>query len=1183
MYISNLNIQGFKSFLPKTKLTFGDGITCIVGPNGCGKTNIVDAIRWILGEQKTSVLRSDKMDGIIFNGTKTRKPIGFCEVSLTIHNDKGRLPVEYTDVEITRRFYRNGESEYFINKVPCRLKDIKGLFVDTGMGANAYSVIELKMIETILSQNAADRRRLIEEAAGISQYKHQKNATLRKLEATKSDLERVKDIIAEVESTVKNLNLQMKRFERHKILVEKVKNTELTLAQAQIQLLNEKEQPLREKLNKEQTDTSAMTGQVSLDESLLTEMETQFATAKDDLNNCQIELTKVVDKLRTTNNNILVWTEQKKSNELRIQQYTDEKNQSEGRIKTLESQIKEIREKIKTFQPDIKNRKEDYDRVKAEFDTLQSETETHQKQWKTLRNEYDVHMDYIHQLRAKAERARAGLEEKESGIIRLQEEIVDLEKQGKILLESEKDFKTQVKNQEHLNSKLSLKLEKLQENHSQLENSVLNKKEEIVKEESKLENMCSRLQFYTDLVENQGGRSSGIQYVMENKAQLPGICGVVSDLLDVEESHALAIEVGLGEAANYLVVDTRKNAMNILNWLKESKTDSQVSIIPLDVLPSISLNNNGSKEYVSAVQCVKSKSRFKALFNLLLHDVRVITNGMDINTIPVDNPEFNWVTLDGQFIGRKYVMKSSRGTKHAVSVGREKMIKNLKKEIFSIEKHLSDLRGNLDSTIKKADKSRNYVEIEEVSLESGIKSLSTLDKELSKIEFINSQNIDKLKKSREFLSNSKISIRNIEIEKQKMNTQLEELQLKNDAYKSEIAEIQAILDDLQSKRVQVQQTVQDARVALVEIEKEADGCEYRLNTNKKLKTDLENRIMEYDTKSKQLNTEITDLVKKTESAEMDKLTVVKKRENLQKTKVQFEKVYNEKYEEVQNLQREIREQQKKKEESLLELRDMELKIAGIEKEKELIISRIRELYHISVPKEAIDLETVNLEELKQTVQTMQRSIERIGPINMAVQEEFEEESDRLQHLQEQYDDIIESETNLEETIQKIDVEARNKLLTTFDKIADNFKKTYTMFFDGGQAHLRLIGEDADPMDCDIEIIAQPPGKRTQTLRMLSAGEKALTAISLLFAIYLVKPSPFCILDEVDAPLDDRNISKFTNALREFAKETQFIVVTHNKLTMEKSDYLYGVTQEEEGVSKIVSVKFNGNTVEVPSA
>lgn len=539
MYISNLNIQGFKSFLPKTKLTFGDGITCIVGPNGCGKTNIVDAIRWILGEQKSSVLRSAKMDEIIFNGSKNKKPISFCEVSLTIHNDKGRLPIEYTDVEITRRYYRSGESEYFINKVPCRLKDITGLFIDTGMGANAYSVIELKMIETILSQNASDRRRLIEEAAGISQYKNQKSSTMRKLDATKSDLERVKDIIAEVESNVKNLNLQMKRFERHKILIDKVKNSEVILAQAQLQILSDQEAPLRDKMTKEQTDRSTMTGQVSLDESLLTEMETQFSNARNSLQNCQNELTEVEEKLRKTNDNILVWTEQKKSNELRIQQYTDEKIQSTGRIETLETQIGEIQVQISSFQPEIEKRQKEFNTVKGKFDKIQSEYDTRQEQWKTLRNEYDVHLEYIHQLRAKVERTRAGLEEKESGIFRLQEEITELVKQDKLLMEGEKEFRAKVTSQEKTNNQQSIKLESLQEKHSELENAILKEKEGIVREQSRLESKNSRLQFYNDLVENQGGKSSGIQIVMDNKSELPGICGVVSDLIDVEDRKSV--------------------------------------------------------------------------------------------------------------------------------------------------------------------------------------------------------------------------------------------------------------------------------------------------------------------------------------------------------------------------------------------------------------------------------------------------------------------------------------------------------------------------------------------------------------------------------------------------------------------------------------------------------------------
>ncbi|MBC8214752.1 MAG: chromosome segregation protein SMC [Candidatus Marinimicrobia bacterium] len=1172
MYISKLHLQGFKSFLNKTDLNFGDGITAVVGPNGCGKTNIVDAIRWILGEQKTTVLRSTKMEDVIFNGTKNRKPISFCEATLTIHNDKGRLPVEYTDVEITRRLYRSGESEYLLNKVPCRLKDITELFVDTGMGADAYSVIELKMIETILSHNPSERRRLFEEAAGINKYKQQRQSTFRKLESTKKDLHRVEDIISEVETTVYNLQLQLKRFERYKKLTEKVKSSRILLAQVDLQILEEKLTPLKVHLSDSKSQQSALDGQVSLDESLIEQVEEKYSQLKADLQECQSALTSVEYRLNETNRNILVWTEQKKNSESRIQQNTDEAKQTGSRIETLKTQVNDLEILILDIQPAINQRKELFEEKVTKFDLSNQEYEHHLETHNASRKRYEEHLNLIHEHESGFMRDKATISEKEEHINRLTNRKDDLIDKQQTLAHDIQNLKTEVQNAEKSNAQQSMLLDKLQKEHAELEESIIDHNAKLYRLQSDKDSCKSKLNFYREIVHNHEGKSSGAKYVLSNPEKFSGVIGVVADKLEVDDKYRLAVEAGLGESADYLIVDSRESALEIIRKLR-SETNTRVSIIPLDVLPRISSDLNKKEKYPSALSFTKFDKKLKPLFEFLLNDVLIVESLKDLEKLKnSEKMTKNWVTPNGEYYSYQHIIKSGkRGSKDSF-IGRQKQIEKLETHLVSLQSDFETVQKKLDSLKTSANESHKKVQLESDKLEQGIQKLHLIEKEYSQNDFIISQNKETLKDIEAQLSDTNAAVTSLKKNQNSQQLAINELKTQSDKIKKSIEEDTKALDDFRIKRNELQQAVQDARVSLVEIEKEFEGYKFRKQSASDQLNDLHQRLSRFETENSELNQKITELNTSLDSGEINKQELLQNQSVLEQKKRVVEEAYNKSYEELQNLQRAIRNRQKAKEESILKLKDVELQISEIESEKEHIRSRIYEVFQVDVPAKILNLDEIQRDELQSSIGSIDRSIERIGPINMAVSDEYEKESQRFEFLKEQHNDLIESETTLRETIKKIDEEARIKFNKTFEEVALNFKKTYTMFFDGGEAHIRMVG-DSDPLDADIEIIARPPGKRTQTMRMLSAGEKALTSIALLFAIYLVKPSPFCILDEVDAPLDDSNIRKFTNALQEFAKNTQFIIVTHNKLTMEVSDYLYGVTQEEEGVSKVVSVKF----------
>ncbi|MBC8311469.1 MAG: chromosome segregation protein SMC [Candidatus Marinimicrobia bacterium] len=1172
MYISKLKIQGFKSFLNKTELNFGEGITTVVGPNGCGKTNIVDAIRWILGEQKTSVLRSTKMEDVIFNGSKNRKPVGMCEASLTIHNNMGMLPTEYTDVEITRRLFRSGESEYLLNKTPCRLKDIHELFMDTGMSSNAYSVIELKMIDSILSHNADDRRGMFEEAAGINQYKKQRQSTFRKLESTMLDVARVNDIISEVDGTLRNLRLQLKRYDRHQKMTADLKSTHILLAQAEIQSIQMERLPLEKNLQSGRGQQQAIAGQLSLEESLISQTQSRYESLKKELAEKQQALDSVEEDLSAVNNNILIWTEQKKGNESNVQHYSDEIQQSKGRLASLQSQVEELEGKISAISPELESRSQKFTSIQTEYASIDAQYLSQQTVFNDFKKNHDDINRHIYKSESNIERVLATIHEKENYIQRLKEQKVEVNEKVQSYEADINLFKAQINSKESENGKLNLNVEKLQESHAELESKLMIKQSELATEKTSLIDSQNKLKFYEDILEKNEGRSSGIKWVMSSN-KFKGVVGVLGDLVSAKKGHELAVNAALGRMAGYLVVADLQTARHILEKVTEEKR--QISIIPLAVASSFKVPTEKESHILNYMKYDKN---IASALHIILDGVHFTKSAQTYSKLSQKEQKLtSWVTLTGERFDGTLVLRSQRVSANTASIGRVDKIKALNKKITSTNKTITSLEKDISTLTATANTAFNKVDANTHELDDAMKFLYELEKELSQREYIISQQGNSTRdiQKRLTVAEKEVTHLNIQLSDEKKKSQ----EFKASLNTSEL-KLKTLMDEQESLRVErneLQQSLQDARVSVVEVQKENEGLVFRFKNASDRVGELGERIKKFTLDSELLTDEIVRLSKSTQTATNEKSALIAKQTEYSESKAKLESAFNQSHEELQSLQSNIRDQQKVKEARILELQQVELNLAQLTQAEALIRGRIQETYREEIPDTDEFYEEINIDELREQVTSIDKSLERIGAINMAAQAEFEREEDRYNFLKEQYDDLIESEKSLKETIDKLDCEARSKFIKTYEEIREFFKKTYTMFFDGGEAQLRLVGDD-DPLEASIEIIAKPPGKKPQTLRMLSAGEKALTAISLLFAIYMVKPSPFCILDEVDAPLDDRNIGKFTKVLKQFSEKTQFIVVTHNKLTMEKADYLYGVTQKEEGVSQIVSVKFAGDVV-----
>ena len=1173
MYISELTMHGFKSFAKKDVVHFGEGITAIVGPNGCGKTNIVDAIRWVLGEQKYSILRSGKMEDIIFNGAKNVKPLSVCEVSLTVHNNKGKLPLEYNDIEIGRRLYRSGESEYFMNRTPCRLKDIHELFIDTGMGSDAYSVIELKMIEQILSETGDDRRRMFEEASGINKYKMQKRSTLKKFESTRSDLHRVNDLILEVEAKVKSLSLQLKRFERHSKLLDDLKTKEIELAFIQTHAYKSDLHPLNTRIaelnhlrDSNQTEESEV-------EKKLISFQSVFKSQQDDLERYRKQLNDYNNSRESLQSDIIIWKEQSRSAQASLDRLLLEEKKNNQKSKQLNNHLVDYRKSINSLKPKI-------DSCLNQFKQKQIEFNSKDDQLKNMISDLDIMQDKRWELQKKLsdkksmyDTAGVIINEKRNNTLELNNKVsekrIELDSILKDLRKYQLKKKATLKKIDKNKINLNINSDELNKLEKEKYNIDVNKNKTL----SSLDALDSKNAFYEELVNAAEGYPKGVRDVLSNKNIFKDILGTVGDVLNVDRSISSSIEIALGDYAKCIVVKNKKDAINILE-IARNRNSGRIMIIPLDSLPSVKYVNKSIKSNKNiigrAVDLVKVSPKYKSLLDFLLGNI-IIVKDMKVAMSDKNLKGYDVIDQDGALLIKGMIIDRSSSKKSLGLIGRKKKLSSIKEKIKTENLLFHKLDKQLIKVCEAITNKEKYVKKYQVDLMGLSKDLMDVNDLLDGLEMQKSTLSESIAGSDAIISQNQKDVKSQTILKKSLKIEI----LKDDRglekYLKKIMKTNSELSKIQSTRDNLHQHLQDARINHLNLEGQRENIIFQESTAK-------DSIQEFISRKSEIIREIKDIkeseknLKRLISVAEKKLTdinsVVSKQESVLSLK---QEATNDSYVIIEEMQAQIRSEQKNRESLMEELKNCELKVADLDQRVNFVSERIFDSYSVKIPNEMIVDQTEN--ELNIGIERIEKSIENIGPINMVVKVEHEEENERLLMLTEQRDDLIKAEKNLLDTIQEIDKVAREKFQNTFEDIGKNFEKLFTMFFEGGRGSLRLEG-DPDPLEANIGIHAQPPGKRNQSLRQLSAGEKALTAIALLFSIYQVKPSPYCILDEVDAPLDDVNIRKFTRVLNSFSNDTQFIVVTHNKLTMESANYLYGVTMEKKGVSQLVSAKLD---------
>ncbi len=1181
MYLSKLEILGFKSFPYKTELFFDEGITAVVGPNGCGKTNILDAIRWVLGEQRTSLLRGERMEEVIFSGTKELKPLGMAEVSLVIQNNLGILPTEYQEVYITRRLFRSGESEYLKNKKNCRLKDIIDLFLDTGMGAHAYSVIQPEMVESILSNKTEDRRFLFEEASGISKYKNRKKEALRKLEYTENDLLRLKDLTSEVEKQVNSLRRQVRKSERFKRLSSELKDLELKLSKNQYELLQERESELEVRLSElgqERVAQQAKLAELELkNENLrleLTQVEKKFFSYKQELDNCLEELHRLEKESVLLNEKKLNLEGDRERLKKEIEDNRSRRDLIVQEIEGKEEKIKEVLEKISSKEKEHLKTEEGLKAIEVRLKEFKEKVASSDTQLSDAG-------EMVHQAELEEQNLRIQLDELEKNKNLISEEekdlLKDLEKidtEKEVLKNSILSIKSSL--EDKVKGKVTLQ-EKLDETQKNLEN-LIEEKVEKEKEESSLK---AKFELFRDMIQHYEGYQAGVKAVLSQKEALPGLIAPVANLITIEKEYLTAIESALGESAQYILSGDFNSAQKGIEFLRKEKKGRSTFIIldrfkKLKFNPEkVELDGNGVKGWVR--DFVKCKEEYRAVIDFLLGKIILVDtlhNGIELSLKL--SPGYGVVTLDGQIIREGKVLEGG-SEKEIFLIGREEELQKLSEKLSSLEKELAELNKKIELEERgKAEIQSSLLDLDKKIEEDKLK-YNDLELDIARQE----ENRKGLVQRQKILNQKKEELnQTIMLFKEKEEViNLEDLQEKKKVVEQEYKELAEGLEKTERERENVYSNLNELRIELVSLQ----GKEEQLrNEKERLKELLSDLKSSEELKQKELDALISG-IEELGNKISEHQRLLEKKGKEKEEKEELEDSCKQELEQIQpellSLEEELKAQRKRKEElqeswHKLEMEKLEVFTNRDNLQKKIWEEQEKDLEKIEDLREE---EKKEIESYPQKISELKEKLKLLGAVNLLASEEYQQQKERLDFLQKQMQDLIEAKDNLVSTIDKINQTAVELFLETFQKVKTNFQKVFEQLFEGGETELNLV-EGMDPLESPIEISARPLGKKLININQLSGGEKALTALSLLFALYLVKPSPFCILDEVDAPLDDANLARFIKLIKSFSQKTQFIIITHNKMTMESADVLYGVTMEKLGVSKIVSVKLNPEKV-----
>ncbi|MFK7850930.1 MAG: chromosome segregation protein SMC [Akkermansiaceae bacterium] len=1222
MYLKTLEIQGFKSFADKTVFEFAEGVTGIVGPNGCGKSNVVDAIRWVLGETSAKALRGGEMADVIFNGTEKRKPMGMAEVTLTMADCEESLKVDFNEVSLTRRVFRDGRSEYRLNGTLCRLKDIMDLLMDTGIGRTAYSIMAQGQIDQILSSKPEERRAVFEEAAGITKFKREKKDALRKLEYTEANLLRVSDVLAEQERRMNSLKRQVAKARRFQSLSADYSVLDTHLAHKRFIEITGERAELTNSIHSLDAQDSHLERQLPAKEEAVSE-------ARDTATRFESELSELRQQLNEQQNALA-------SAQARIAFNNERKSELEGRIAQNHSDISSTREKLAQQEFDFTAANEALDQLNRRIAEQELELQKHEQTTlsaredranleKTLRDsrsEANKTQNLIASMQAKIESSLSQIEgnrERERNLAEEEQRLsIDVEEhlsqQSKFensvsetnekLKELEEDFQTAERTYQHTRGDLDSSRKAATES-----NQILTKK-------------AARLDAVKQLVASGEGFDKGTQNLLkglDDPTQFKGsVEGLIANFIQADDSAARAIEAALGAKLQTVLVSDSAAAESLIQRLTEKKL-GQASMIPKDFIPKLvetQMETLPPGATAWALDKIDAEPKVAAIIEQLLEKTLIVPDLASALKLRPDYPGLTMVTLAGELLSPEGTIQGGATSGKSTSLlERQNEVRSLEKEVSKLSKDDEKLRESVTKLEGEIETHREAVEVSRERLQRQKVELSTLQGQLSlatrEVENFNTR-IENVRWERSELgkrdSAAATSRQDLESELAAARKRFEDaedhsrsLQSKCESAASQEQELSATLNELRTKlavekrakqAAEEQQRPMEARLSeLREIairrETEIENFVQRISSSTAENDELLSKVEDYQNESEDLQNELSSKAAEREGLIEAIETAEKELSSIRK---QLSEVNDQKgREEIAATKLDLRL------ENLLEVTEdrHQVTLENFEPDAHLLLTTLTSRSSSTTAKDGeekvaesedfVEIKDIEGEpdwsEVESIVHELKRKIESMGPVNVDAIEEYDELEERHSFLRNQHDDLVTSKTELLAVIERINEETQRRFSETFAQVRINFRDMFKeLFGEKGKADLTLIDEN-DPLESGIEVIAKPPGKKLQSITLLSGGERSMTAVALLFSIYMIKPSPFCVLDELDAPLDESNINRFVKVLDRFIDKSQFIIVTHSKRTMARADVMYGVTMEEFGVSKPVGMRLTNSSSE----
>ena len=1177
MYLKSIEVQGFKSFANKIVFEFHNGITGIVGPNGSGKSNVADAVRWVLGEQSAKQLRGAKMEDVIFAGTQNRKPVGFAYVAITLDNSDHALPVEYDEVTVSRRVYRSGESEYKINGHTCRLKDVTEMFYDTGIGKEGYSIIGQGQIDKILSGKPDERRELFDEAAGIVKFKRRKATAIKKLESERSNLVRVNDILSELEKQVGPLKVQSEKAKEYLNYKSDLKKYDVNAFLLETDRIRKETAELDGKIQIVDGDLETSKTEYDNTKSEYEEAENKLNEINSQIDeNSQLASSLELDKQRLQGE-INVFTEQIKTFNANSQLHSERIIDIEKDKKTKQDTVKDLKEQYEELSKELSEYNEKLSAINADAKVLSDEIEGISGQIDNRQNSIYDNLTEQSTIKAENQKFITMLEQLEIKKSELTSHVIkgksDESAQKQVIQSLKDDFENAAKQLDDINESI----EDTNTSITQLKNTIAEKNGELDKLTQNYHREKSRLESLVNITERYDGYGNSIRKIMELKDSNPGILGVIADIIKVEKQYETAIETALGGTIQNIVTDKEATAKELIGYLKQNKL-GRATFLPLNAIHARNtlehepcINEKGVIGVASNL--VRVSFEYEGLAKYLLGRILVVDN-ID-NALSIARKykyTLRIVTLEGEQLNPGGSMTGGAFRNSSNLLGRRREIEELKLSVSSTSKQITEEKAAIADLRSQVAKCREALEsYNKLQRETHLRK-NTIDVNLKQADVKLSEIIASYSGDIKEQAAIDAQIVKINESKNQVSGNLNQLDNANEAARKEIENLGKMLETKKAEENSISLKIENLKISHSSVEQKAAF----INENiQRLTGELEGLDKERESIEEKIGETAGLVASKEKEIEAVKSAIENAVSRIEESNKKLEVLKGDK-EKVNASHKVFFKKREELNEKIMLLEKESMRLHNqydkLDESNDTLVDYMWSEYELTYSY-ALELksdELTNINDIRKQINILKAAIKKLGDVNVNAIEEYKSVSERYEFLKTQHDDMIEAEESLMKVVAELDEGMRVQFTTKFEEIKVEFDKVFKELFGGGRGTIELV-EGEDILEAGILIISQPPGKKLQNMMQLSGGEKALTAIALLFAIQNLKPSPFCLLDEIEAALDDSNVGRYANYLHKLTKHTQFIVITHRRGTMSAADRLYGITMQEKGVSTLVSV------------